>query len=72
MRMSQICNESLLQAISEDGIITYDDLRKKYLPPEQPGVIQERTVMFDRDLKTLEEEGLILRENNTIRYIERR
>ena len=30
-----------------------DDLKAKYLPPEQPGIIQGITVMFDSDIHHL-------------------
>lgn len=68
MHISPIYNLSLLQAISEAQELTYEELKQKYLPPEQPGVVQGESVMFDSNLKTLEEMGLIIREGNVIRY----
>lgn len=70
MYISPIYNKSLLCVIIKDKELTYEELRKKYLPPEQPGIICGETVMFDSDLKTLEEMGLIIREGNIIRYNE--
>ena len=70
MRVSRIYNASLLKVIAEAKEITYADLRCKYLPPKQPGIIQGVEVSFDSDLDTLEAEGFISRHNDIIRYIE--
>lgn len=56
MRISKQYNASLLRCIAEEKSITISDLKKKYLPPEQPGIIQGVTAMFDSDLITLREE----------------
>lgn len=69
MMVSKVCNLSLLNVISEANEITYEELRKKYLPPEQPGIIQGAAVMFDSDLKTLESEGLITINDEIIHFI---
>ncbi len=71
MRMSQIYNISLLQVIASAKEITYAELRFRYLPPKQPGIIQGVEVSFDRDLAVLEEEGFISRDGDIIHYIER-
>lgn len=68
MYISPIYNVSLLQVISQAQELTYEELKQKYLPPEQPGIIQGIAVSFDDDLKTLEEMGLVLREGNILRY----
>ncbi len=68
MHISPAYNVSLLHVIAEAKELTYEELKQKYLPPEQPGIIQGATVMFDSELKTLEEMGLIIREGNVIRY----
>jgi hypothetical protein len=69
MRISKQYNASLLRCIAEEKSITISDLKKKYLPPEQPGIIQGVTVMFDSDLITLREEGYITIENDIVIYI---
>ena len=69
MRISKPYNGSLLMCIAEEKTITINALKKKYLPPEQPGIIQGVSVMFDSDLKVLEEEGYISIENNVVKYI---
>ena len=69
MRVSKIYNASLLKCIAEEKTITISALKKKYLPPEQPGIIQGTTVMFDSDLKVLKEEGYITIEDDVVEYI---
>lgn len=69
MIISKPYNGSLLNCIAEAKTITIGALKKKYLPPEQPGIIQSVSVMFDSDLKVLEEEGYISIENNVVKYI---
>ena len=59
MKMTEPCNLGLLALISAAGEISYEELKQRYLPPEQPGVIQGVTASFDNDIKTLE---------NTFRY----
>lgn len=71
MRVSRPYNISLLRVIAEAKEITYDDLKRKYLPPKQPGIIQGAEVTFDSDLDTLEAEGFISRHDDLICYIER-
>ena len=71
MKISKLYNLSLLECIAKEKTITIDDLKKKYLPPEQPGIIQSVTVMFDSDLKTLAEEGYITVKDNVVKYIQR-
>ena len=69
MRVSKPYNASLLRCIAEEKTITINDLKAKYLPPEQPGIIQGITVMFDRDLKVLKEEGYITIEDDIVEFI---
>ena len=71
MKIGPIYNLSLLQVISTSNEITYEELKRKYLPPKQPGIIQGVEVSFDSDLETLETEGYISREGDIIRYIGR-
>ena len=71
MRISKMYNASLLRCIVEEKTITISDLKKKYLPPEQPGIIQGVSVLFDSDLKVLEDEGYITIENDVVKYIQR-
>ena len=59
MRVSKIYNVTLLKCIAEEKTITISALKKKYLPPEHPGIIQGTTVMFDSDLKVLAEEDIL-------------
>ena len=61
MKMTEPCNLGLLALISAAGEISYEELKQRYLPPEQPGVIQGVTASFDNDIKTLEKK-------NTFRY----
>ena len=58
--------------ISEAREITYEELRRIYLPENKPGIVQGVTVTFDDDLDTLESMGYIMREGNLIRYVGRR
>ncbi len=71
MRMSQVYDLSLLNFIKKEGKITIDDLKKKYLPPEQPGIVQGIRVTFDRDLNVLAEEGFLKIEDDIVEYIDR-
>ena len=71
MRVSKPYNVSLLRCIAEEKTITISALRKKYLPPEQPGIIQGIAVMFDSDLNILKEEGYITIKNGVVEYIQR-
>lgn len=69
MKISKPFNASLLGCIAKEKVITISELKKKYLPPKQPGIIQGITVMFDSDLKVLEEEGYITIEDDVVRFI---
>ena len=71
MRVSKLYNASLLRCIAEEKTITISALKKKYLPPEQPGIIQGIAVMFDSDLKVLEEEGYVTIKDDVVEYIQR-
>lgn len=51
MKMTEPCNLGLLALISAAGEISYEELKQRYLPPEQPGVIQGVTASFDNDIK---------------------
>ncbi len=69
MRISEVRNLSLLQIIAREGKIAYDKLKKEYCVPTPPGVISGNNVMFDRDLKTLENEGCISIDDDMITFI---
>ncbi len=69
MKMTEPCNLGLLALISAAGEISYEELKQRYLPPEQPGVIQGVTASFDNDIKTLEKEKHISVHGNIIRFI---
>ena len=49
MKMTEPYNLGLLALISAAGEISYEELKQRYLPPEQPGVIQGVTASFDND-----------------------
>ena len=72
MKMTEPCNLGLLALISAAGEISYEELKQRYLPPEQPGVIQGVTASFDNDIKTLEKEKYISVHGNIIRFIRKR
>ena len=71
MRISKPYNVTLLSIIAREKEITYEELQNEYFVPTPPGVILGRNVMFDADLKTLEEEGYINRTDDLITYIRR-
>ena len=68
MRVVGPYNGSLLTIIAREGKITYDELKEKYCDPAPPGVILSKNVMFDSDLKVLEAEGYIERNDDLIEY----
>ena len=69
MHVTTPCNFSLLNVIATAKEITYDELKGKYLPPKQNGIIQSAAVMFDSDLQRLETEGYISIRNGVIHFI---
>ena len=69
MKMTEPYNLGLLALISAAGEISYEELKQRYLPPDQPGVIQGVTASFDNDIKTLEKEKYISVHGNIIRFI---
>ena len=71
MRFEPIYNYSLLQVISNAKEITYEELRHKYLPPQQPRIVQGAEVMFDSYLETLVSAGYVSRDGDIIRFIGR-
>ena len=71
MRFEPIYNYSLLQVISNAKEIAYEELRHKYLPPQQPRIVQGAEVMFDSDLETLVSAGYVSRDGDIIRFIGR-
>ena len=71
LRVTKPCNMSLLNVIAEANEITYEELKVKYLPPKQPGIIQGASVMFDSDLKDLASEGYISINDNVICFLRR-
>ena len=71
MKVSKVCNASLLNTIAQRKEITYDNLKAEYCEPTPPGIILGKNVMFDSDLKTLEFEGYIKIDDDLITYIGR-
>ena len=71
LRVTKPCNMNLLNVIAEANEITYEELKVKYLPPKQPGIIQGASVMFDSDLKDLASEGYISINDNVICFLRR-
>ena len=63
MKMTEPYNLGLLALISEAGEISCEELKQRYLPPEQPGVIQGVAASLDNDIKHWKRE-------NTFRYEE--
>ena len=71
MRVSRVCNATLLAIIAKKEEITYEELKKEYCEPIQVGVVSSRNVMFDSDLKVLELEGYIKVAGDLIAYVKR-
>ena len=71
MKMTKTYNQDLLNLISAAGEISREELKQRYLTPEQPNVIQGATVSFDNDIKILEEEKYISVQGNIIRFIKK-
>ena len=69
MRMTPVYNLSLLQAIHELNDCTLSELKRHYLPPEQPGVVQGIAVSFDSDLQTLVSMGCVSVSQDRVRFI---
>lgn len=67
--MGTLFNQSLLRKIRDLGESSISELKKAYLPPEQPGIVQGISAMFDSDMKTLECMGCISIENDTVTFI---
>lgn len=68
LRVTKPCNMSLLNVIAEANEITYEELKVKYLPPKQPGIIQGASVMFDSDLKDLASQAAHFYDNEILGY----
>lgn len=71
MKISKVCNASLLEIIAKNGEITYAKLKKEYCTPMPRGVISGSEVMFDHDLEVLKSEGHIEISGDLIKYIHR-
>ena len=69
MKVTDPYNLGLLALISEAGEISCEELKQRYLPPEQPGVIQGVAASFDNDIKALEKEKYISVRGNIICFI---
>ena len=66
MKMTEPCNLGLLALISAAGEISYEELKQRYLPPEQPGVITEKNAFDFQQLVTdVVEDAAELPENPT-------
>lgn len=70
MKVSPVCNATLLQIIARRKEITYSELKKEYCVPISSKVISSRNVMFDSDLKVLESEGYIKISDGLITFID--
>ena len=64
-----VFNRSLLNLIALEKKISYEELKQKFLTPNEPGVIRGNSAMFDNDLKTLEKEGYIKINDEIIEYV---
>lgn len=71
MKVSPVCNATLLQIIAIRKEITYSELKKEYCVPISSEVISSRNVMFDSDLKVLESEGYIKISDDLITFIDK-
>lgn len=71
MKVSPVCNATLLQIIANRKEITYSELQKEYCVPISSKVISSRNVMFDSDLKVLESEGYIKISDDLITFIDK-
>lgn len=71
MKVSKVCNGSLLEIIARRGNITYDELKNEYCVPTPRGIVFGSNVMFDSDLKTLESEGCISIDGDVITFVSR-
>ena len=69
MRISAVYNRSLLTVIYELKDCTINELKQRYLPPEQPGVVQGITVSFDSDVQTLVSMGCISVDKDRVKFI---
>ncbi len=67
MKVTEPYNLGLLALISRRN--SCEELKQRYLPPEQPGVIQGVAASFDNDIKALEKEKYISVRGNIIRFI---
>ena len=69
MAYAIIYNHSLIRKIQELQECSIEELKKAYLPPRQPGVVQSITVRFDQDLKELEKLGAIEVKDGRVKYL---
>lgn len=69
MRISKVCNLSLLNIIAQKKEITYTELKGIHCKPTPPGVISSRNFMFDSDLASLESEGYIQITDDIIKFV---
>lgn len=69
MRISPVYNHSLLNEIFKLDNCTINELKKHYLPPEQPGVIQGVAVQFESDLELLASMGCISLDHDRVKFI---
>lgn len=69
MRVSKVCNFSLLKTIAQKGETTYTELKGIYCKPTPRGVILAKNVMFDSDLELLASEGYIQITDDVIKFI---
>ena len=69
MRVSKVCNYSLLKTIAQKEELTYTELKNIYCEPAARGVILGKNVAFDSDLELLASEGHIQITDDIIKFI---
>lgn len=69
MRVSKVCNLSLLKTIAQNEELTYTELKDIYCEPTPRGVILGKNVSFDSDLELLASEGYIQIIGDIIKFI---
>ena len=69
MRMTPIYNLSLLRVIANLNEATIEDIKKAYLPAEQPGVVWGAAANFNDELDTLARLGYISIEGDNVKFI---
>jgi len=75
MEMTPVFNHDLLLCIreaceeSEEGVVSIHELKRRYLPKPQSGVIQGIAVMFEKDIDVLHSIGYVEILGENIKFI---